>query len=88
MLVFGDPESPGTAALRTQAAAVLAGKRTEEQAAARLELAFEADVKQRIRSHIPPPLKPATIDRKGSSLALVDTSQLLNSIRAVVKRGE
>jgi len=29
---------------------------------------------------IPPPLKPATIARKGSSRALVDTGQLVNSI--------
>lgn len=72
--------------LRTQFAAVVAGKRPVEQAAERVALALEGDVKQRILENIPPPLKPATIKRKGSSLALVDTGALRNAIRAVVKR--
>ena len=72
--------------LRTQFQAVIAGKRPIEQATERVALAFEGDVKQRILSNIPPPLKPATIKRKGSSLALVDTGQLRAAIRAVVKR--
>ncbi len=37
-------------------------------------------MKARIRAHIPPPLKPATIKRKGSSTPLIDTGQLINSI--------
>lgn len=73
--------------IRTQMAAVVSGKRTLDQALARLELAFEGDVKQRIRRNIPPPLKPATVARKGSSVALIDTGQLVNSIRARVERG-
>lgn len=36
---------------------------------------------------VPPPLKPATIARKGSSRALVDTGQLLNSITYKVWMG-
>jgi hypothetical protein len=36
-------------------------------------------------SSIPPPLKPETIKRKGSSRALVDTGQLLRSIDSVVR---
>jgi hypothetical protein len=39
-----------------------------------------AAIQAKIRSNIPPELKQATIDRKHSSLALVDTGQLLNSI--------
>ena len=77
-----------TSTLRTQAAQVAAGKRTLEQAAERIALAFEGDVKQRILRNIPPPLTPATIARKGSSLALVDTGQLRNAIRAKVKVGK
>lgn len=72
--------------LRTQFQAVLDGRRPVEQAAERVALAFEGDVKQRILRNIPPPLAPATIKRKGSSLALVDTGQLRNAIRAIVKR--
>lgn len=47
--------------------------------------AVRRDVINKIRSNIPPPLKPATVRRKrGDELALVDTGQLVNSIRAVV----
>lgn len=72
--------------LRAQFKAVLDGKRPIEQAAERVALAFEGDVKQRILENIPPPLSPVTVKRKGSSLALVDTGQLRNAIRAIVRR--
>ncbi len=72
--------------LRTQFQAVVDGKRPVEQAAERVALAFEGDVKQRILENIPPPLKPVTVKRKGSSLALVDRGILRNAIRAIVKR--
>lgn len=72
--------------LRTQLAAVVAGKRPIEQAAERVALAVEGDMKQRILENIPPPLKPTTVKRKGSSLALVDQGILRNAIRAIVKR--
>lgn len=74
--------------LRTQMQQVVAGKRPIEQAAERIALAFEGDVKQRVLRNIPPPLKPATIARKGSSLALVDQGVLRNAIRAKVKVGK
>lgn len=38
-------------------------------------------VKAKIRSDVPPPLQPATVRRKGSSKALIDTARLLNSVR-------
>lgn len=72
--------------LRTQFQQVLDGKRPIEQAAERAALALEGDLKQRILENIPPPLRPATIKRKGSSLALVDQGILRNAIRAIVKR--
>lgn len=72
--------------LRAQFKAVVDGKRPIEQAAERVALAFEGDVKQRILENIPPPLSPRTVKRKGSSLALVDTGQLRNAIRAVVRK--
>lgn len=37
-------------------------------------------LKKFIASNIPPPLKPETIARKGSSVALIDTGQLRSSI--------
>lgn len=65
--------------------AATAGKITAQQALDQMALAFEGDVKRRIKSNIPPPLAPATIARKGSSVALIDTSQLVNAIRAKVE---
>jgi hypothetical protein len=44
-----------------------------------------AKIKAKITSNIPPPLKESTIEAKGSSIALVDTGQLLNSITYEVK---
>ena len=41
---------------------------------------IKAEIQKKIRSNIGPPLKQSTIDRKGSSVALIDTSQLVNSI--------
>ncbi len=73
--------------LRTQLQAVIAGKRPIEQAAERIALAFEGDVKRRIAQNIPPPLAPATIARKGSSVALIDTGALRNAVRGQVKIG-
>ncbi len=72
--------------LRAQFQAVVEGRRPPEQAAERVALAFEGDVKQRILENIPPPLAPATVKRKGSSVALIDTGQLRNAIRAIVRR--
>lgn len=48
-----------------------------------------ADMKRRITtgSGIPPPLKPATIRRKGSTRPLVDTGRLLDSITYEVVEG-
>ena len=37
-------------------------------------------VKAKIRSNIPPPLALATIRRKGSSTALIDTGRMLNAV--------
>lgn len=46
-----------------------------------------ADIRTRIRAHIPPPLAPRTVARKGSSVPLVDTGRLLMSIAYEVKEG-
>jgi len=46
----------------------------------RLGLAFVASIQGRIAASIPPPLAPATIKRKGSSVPLIDTGQLRQSI--------
>jgi len=45
-----------------------------------------AEIKNTIKEGVTPPLKPATIAAKGSSLPLVDTGQMLNSISHEVKK--
>lgn len=45
-----------------------------------------ADIKKRMAQGIPPPLKQATIDRKGSSKPLIDTGILRDSITWTVRR--
>lgn len=48
-----------------------------------------AEVKKTISvDGVPPPLKQATIDRKGSDRTLVDTSRMLNSITWAVVTGK
>lgn len=61
-------------------AAYAAGKITLDRMLQLLGLFGASAVKAKIRSNIPPPLSPRTIARKGSSLALVDTGRLINSI--------
>ena len=41
---------------------------------------------QKVESNIPPALKPATIERKGSSVALFDTGELYSQIDADIQR--
>lgn len=81
---YDESQAEIRAVLKTELAAVVSGKRTVAQAFERAALRFEGSVKERIRRHIPPPLKPATIARKGSSTPLIDSGQLRNAIRARV----
>jgi hypothetical protein len=48
---------------------------------------FMAQVQERIAGNIPPPLHPATIKAKGSSVALINTGQMRSSIRYKVSGG-
>lgn len=60
------------------------GASTVERGLRRMGLRMAADHKRTIRETVPPPNAPSTIQRKGSSKPLVDTGQMLNSIRAEV----
>lgn len=73
--------------LKQEIGAVMQGKRPLPIACERAALRLEGSVKERIRQHIPPPLAPATIKRKGSSTPLIDQGVLRNSIRARVNGG-
>jgi hypothetical protein len=50
-----------------------------------LALWLEAELRRNIRSRIPPPLALSTIRRKGSTVPLIDVSQLINAITAKVE---
>lgn len=56
------------------------GSMTVERALDLIALKTIAKMKAKIRSRIPPELKPATVARKGSSTPLIDTGQLLNGM--------
>lgn len=59
---------------------IIADRIQLDQALGLLGIWAVAAIQEKIRSNIEPELKQATIDRKHSSLALVDTGQLINSI--------
>jgi hypothetical protein len=70
--------------------AVIRGNMDAKRALGIVGAKASADIKNTVTQgpHIPPPLKEATIARKGSDRPLVDTGQLVNSVTwAVEKRG-
>lgn len=69
--------------------AVYKGRVAPQQALGLLGEWASSQVRATIKSgpHIPPPLKPATVARKGSTRPLVDTSQLANSVTYLVRDG-
>jgi phage gpG-like protein len=66
-------------------AQMIDGILTEDKALGLLGSKVAAMMQARITSNIPPPLKAETVDRKGSSVALVDTGQLKASITFAVE---
>lgn len=52
----------------------------------RLGLFIVGGIQEFIASNIPPPLAASTIERKGSSVALIDTGQLRSSITYAIER--
>lgn len=49
-------------------------------------LLYTSLIQQTIRNRVPPPNAPYTIARKGSSTPLIDTGQMIQSIRHVIVR--
>ena len=66
-----DHESENRKALRSVGIEVLKGTYTIDVGLGRLGALFQGQIQARISSNIPPPLAPATIARKGSSVALI-----------------
>lgn len=60
------------------------GSMKVEQGIRRLGLMMVRDVKQTINSNMQPPNSAATIARKRSSKTLIDTGQMINSVRSEV----
>ena len=69
--------------LAKEKGAILAGTRTIEQSLDVVGLLHTAQVQAKISSNVPPHLAAATIEKKGSSRTLIDTRQLVQSIRHV-----
>lgn len=68
------------AMLSALAVSVATGKRTKADALEILGAKMVGEIQARIAAGIDPPLSPATIARKGSSVPLIDTGQLRSSI--------
>jgi hypothetical protein len=64
---------------------IFAGKMTTENASKILGEKIKSDCQQRITDGIDPPLSSETIANKGSSVPLIDTGQLRQSITYVVE---
>lgn len=69
--------------------AVVEGKMDEQRALGLLGAYTSGEIKKFVLSgpHIPPPLKPVTIERKSSDRPLVDTGRLAAAITWLVVRG-
>lgn len=67
---------------------ILRGQLTSEQALGQLGEMAKGDVQQKIRSGDFAPLKPSTVDRKGSSKPLIDTGQMVQSVSYELGEGE
>lgn len=72
--------------LQKQAGLVMDGRATAPQAVGIVGEKVLADVKRTIKRGVPPPLKPATVARKGSTKQLIDTGQMIGSLHVKVKK--
>lgn len=66
--------------------AVVAGKRTAEDVLELVGIKASADIQETISKVTSPPLKPATIQRKGSAKPLIDTGLMVASVRNAVNK--
>lgn len=64
---------------------VIAGKVTVKQGLGLIGAFLTGKIQAKISSNVPPPLAQSTIDAKGSSVSLIDTGQLRQSITWTVR---
>ena len=60
-------------------------KKDRQKACEELAVQVETDIKEKIKSNIPPPNAMSTVRKKGSTTPLIDTEQLLSSIKGKVQ---
>ena len=63
--------------------AIVEGRKTVDTSLSLIGLLHTGQIQAKIHSNIPPPNAEATIERKGSSVTLIDSGQLVQSIRHV-----
>jgi len=73
-------------ALRVLMVQVVEGRLRPETALNRFGLWLQAEIQKRIAEGIPPPLAEITIERKGSSVPLIDKGQLRSSVTFKVEK--
>lgn len=66
---------------------VLAGKRTKEDILELIGQRGQGQIQARIAAGIKPENKPSTIERKGSSVPLIDEGQLRSTVSYAVREG-
>lgn len=81
---FDQGRTANLATLNKIGQAVIQGRYTAAVGLERAGLLFVAQIQARISQGIPPPLDEKTIERKGSTVPLIDTGQLRSSIRSKV----
>lgn len=67
-------------------AKVIDGKMSVDQGLGQIGAWFAGKVQEKIASNVPPPLAQSTIDKKGSSVSLIDTGQMRQAITHTVKK--
>lgn len=72
--------------LRKAGRGILLGRFTRERILDVLGLKYVGQIQARIARNIPPPLAAATIRKKGSSVALIDTNQLRSAITHMLSK--
>jgi len=68
---------------KAEAQAIIEGRKTVENSLQLMGAYHVGQIQAKIHSNIPPPNDQKTIDRKGSSVTLIDSGQLVQSIRNV-----
>ena len=81
---YDEHEAEALAKIRKGMEKVIAGELTVETVMTALGVWAVASIQERISKGISPPLEPATIDRKESSVPLIDTGLFRSSITFVL----